>query len=512
MPFLEGTSMIRNSKLTLLRGALALIFAALLLPGGMVTAQAPEEDPLTRFGPALLPDFVADMDAYADAPRYAIEMTLTLDEDGAMLSGKQQVRYTNRTPHTLDRIVFRLYPNLESYGGEMTVSRAAVDGETVAADLDATGTVLSVPLVAPLAPGERATLALDYEIRVHAGRARLYKQFSHIDSVLALPNAYPVLSVYEVGDGWWDVADHTQGDAVYSETAFFEVTLRAPEDLIVAASGTEVSVSTGADGLLEHRYVAPLMRDFAIMAAPHFVTRTATVDGVTITIYYDPARPNAEANSAAGLRAAQAAVHLFNSLFGAYPFAELDIVQTPTSAGGIEYPGLIVVGADAWDENGDRFIFVIVHEVAHQWWYSLVGNDQTLDPWMDEALAQYATALFIGAHEGGPSYGAAINSYETQYLRYLQLAVDLDRPIGLPVSDYSGTGYFYIVYQKGPLFFDALAETYGLEATLDALQEYFAAYRYGIAEPVDMLLSFEESLDADLDPIFEEWVGEFPVG
>ena len=71
---------------------------------------------------------------------------------------------------------------------------------------------------------------------------------------------------------------------------------------------------------------------------------------------------------------------------------------------------------------------------------------------MDEALAQFATALFIGALEGGPSYSAAINSYEAQYARYLQLAEDLDQPIGLPVSDYTGTAYFSIVYQKGPLF------------------------------------------------------------
>lgn len=503
--------MVRNLKLTLLCGLLALAVAA-LLPGRIAVAQAPEGDPLARFSPALLPDFAGDMDAHADAPRYTIEMTLALDSSGATLDGRQQVRYTNRTPHTLERIVFRLYPNLESYGGEMTVSRVTAAGAAAPADLDATGTVLSVPLAAPLAPGERATLTLDYALRVQAGHARLYKQFSYLDDVLALPNAYPVLSVYEPGDGWWEVADHTQGDAVYSETAFFEVTLRAPEDLIVAASGTEISVSAAGEGLLEHRYVAPLMRDFTIVAAPHFVTRTGTVEGVTITLYYDPGRPNAEVNATAGLRAAQAAVHLFNSLFGAYPFAELDIVQTPTTAGGIEYPGLIVIGADAWDENGDRFIFVLVHEVAHQWWYSLVGNDQTLDPWMDEALAQYATALFIGAHEGGPSYSAAINSYETQYLRYLQLAVDLDQPIGLPASDYEGNGYFYIVYQKGPLFFDALAQTYGLEATLDALRDYFAAYRYEIAEPVDMLHSFEASLDADLDAIFEDWVGEFPVG
>ncbi|NLE53276.1 MAG: M1 family metallopeptidase [Chloroflexi bacterium] len=504
--------MVRKRKYPFVGVLLALIVATALLPGGSVAAQMSEDDPLSGFAPALLPDYVSDMDAHADAPRYTIDITLALDHEGATISGEQQVIYTNRSPHALDRIVFRLYPNLVSYGGAMVVARVLVDGAPAAPDLDETGTVLSVPLASPLAPGERVTLALNYEIRVRAGVARLYKQFSYLDNVLALPNAYPVLSVYEAGDGWWVVADHTQGDAVYSESAFFEVTLRAPEDLIVVASGTEVSVRTGEDGLLVHEYVAPLMRDFAIMAAPHYVTQTGTVDGVAITLYYDPARPDAEAIAAGGLRAAQAAVGLFNSLFGAYPFAELDIVQTPTSAGGIEYPGLIVIGDDAWDENADRFIFVLVHEIAHQWWYSLVGNDQTLDPWMDEALAQFATALFIGALEGGPSYSAAINSYEAQYARYLQLAEDLDQPIGLPVSDYTGTAYFSIVYQKGPLFFDALAETYGGAAVLDALQDYFAAYRYDIAEPVDMLLSFEQSLDADLHAIFEEWVGDFPVG
>src|SRR5690606_909444 len=173
------------------------------------------------------------------------------------------------------------------------------------------------------------------------------------------------------------------------------------------------------------------------------------------------------------------------------PYAKLDVVQTPTTAGGIEYPGVFVVGYDAWDQISDRFLFVIVHETAHQWWYSLVGNDQTLDPWMDEALAQFAVALFIGDVEGEAAYHASMDSFEAQYQRYLALAVNLDKPIGLPVSAYQSNSYFYLVYQKGPLFYRALVEEYGIDAVLAALRDYFAAYQYGIAEPVDMLLSFE---------------------
>lgn len=260
--------MVRKRKYPFVGVLLALIVATALLPGGSVAAQMSEDDPLSGFAPALLPDYVSDMDAHADAPRYTIDITLALDHEGATISGEQQVIYTNRSPHALDRIVFRLYPNLVSYGGAMVVARVLVDGAPAAPDLDETGTVLSVPLASPLAPGERVTLALNYEIRVRAGVARLYKQFSYLDNVLALPNAYPVLSVYEAGDGWWVVADHTQGDAVYSESAFFEVTLRAPEDLIVVASGTEVSVRTGEDGLLVHEYVAP-RRVLALARAHH---------------------------------------------------------------------------------------------------------------------------------------------------------------------------------------------------------------------------------------------------
>lgn len=495
-------------------GGLLALAAVLILAGAGVpaTAQAPGDEPLARFAPAMLPEFVGDLAAHAHAPHYTIDMALALTPTQAVIDGYQRVRYTNRAPDALDEIVFRLYPNLESYGGKLLVLRVTVDGHTVTPHLDATGTVLRVPLPAPLAPGAATTLALDYELTIWEGRVRLYAQFSYLDGVLALPNAYPVLSVYEPGNGWWDVTDHAQGDAVYSQTAFYEVTITAPEDLVFATSGIEIAQHAGAEGTLVHEYIAPLMRDFAIFASTHYVTLNGEQDGTTIRISYDPARVNAEFNAFVALRVTQEAVKLFNTTFGAYPFAELDVVQTPTRAGGVEYPGLFVVGDRLWDENGDNFLFVIVHETAHQWWYSLVGNDQTLDPWMDEALAQFATALFIRDLEGEASFEAAMEAYLAQYTRFLALATGLDRPIGLPASAYDATAYYYLVYQKGPLFFGALADTYGLEAVLAALRDYFAAYRYRIAEPADMLASFERSLGADLDDVFAEWVGAFPVG
>jgi aminopeptidase N len=32
----------------------------------------------------------------------------------------------------------------------------------------------------------------------------------------------------------------------------------------------------------------------------------------------------------------------------------------------------------------------VVHEIAHQWWYGLVGDDQSREPWLDESFATYS--------------------------------------------------------------------------------------------------------------------------
>ncbi len=473
-------------------------------------AQSPN-DRVARYRPALLPDFLPDLNAHPTAPHYTIDMQIALDDRTATITGQQSVRYTNRAPGiALDDIVFRLYPNLDSYGAAMAVHAVTVDGHAVTPALDATRSVLSVPLPQPLPAGAAVTLDLAYAITVEAGQARLYGQFSYLDGILALPHAYPMLAVYRAGRGWWDETAHPQGDIVFSETAFYDVRVTAPADVLIAASGTPVSLDTNTGGTLTHHIVAPLMRDFALIASARYVTLGGEQDGVRLTLYYDPDRPNAHANARAGLRIAQNALHTYNAAFGRYPYAELDIVQTPNSAGGLEYPGLFVIGTDVWDAGDALFEFLIAHEMAHQWWYGLVGNDQVRDPWLDEALAQFATAIYIRAQEGEDAYAAALESFRIQHANFT--ATHPDQRIGRPVPAYPDRAYFFIVYQKGPLFYAALDDAYGTEAVLAALRDFLAAHRYGIAYPDDLRASLERSLGADLGALFAEWVAPLPVG
>jgi len=493
-----------------------LLLLALLVVGAALGAARPgraQQAPTwtAEYLPALRPAFQADMQAHLDAPRYTIALTLDVGEQVVTVSGAQQVIYTNRLPGSaLDELVFRLYPNLPSYGAEMQVRDVTVDGAAVAPTLSGGDTVLTVPLPQPLAPGQSVTLGMDYTIALQAGELRLYGQFSDLEGVLALPNAYPVLSVYEPGSGWWAVTEHAQGDAVYSETAFYNVTITAPADLTLVTSGSAVGRAAHDDGTLTQRFVAPLMRDFVVFGSADYKTLSGEQDGVSIRVHYRPLPPYGEQGARAALRVTQATVALFDDTFGAYPFRELDVAETPTTAGGIEYPGAFVVASSIWERGGEALDFVTVHEAAHQWWYSLVGNDQTTDPWLDEALAQFSTAVYIRAAEGEQAYQGAIASFRRQYEGYAQIYPE--QPIGEPAADYTNNAYYFYVYQKGPVFFATLAEQVGYDRLLDALHNYFAAYRYEIAEPEDLLNSLERSLGVDLDALFAEWVGDVPQG
>ena len=490
---------------------LALLALLLALSSGQGAWAQSSEDWTALYRPALLPEFWGDMAAWVDAPRYTLDLTLAVNDAEAVVGGQESVHYTHRTAGaTLETLVFRLYPNLDSFGGEMTIGRVAVDGQPVMPQLDATRSVLTLPLPRPLAYGESAEVTLSFRTRVVAGRERLYAQFSYLDDVLSLPNSYPLLSVYEAGAGWWEEVAHPQGDAVFSETSFYDVRLTAPQAWQIAASGTVIAEQDNDDGTHTWHIVAPLMREFAWFASPHYVTLRGEQDGVAIVCHYDPAPPQAQANAEMALQVTTEAVHTYNRAYGRYPFAELDVVQTPNRAAGIEYPGVFVVSSPVWNDGNDFFAFVLAHETAHQWWYSLVGDDPVRTPWMDEALAQFSVALYIRAQEGDAAYRAALDSFQQEYAQYVEASPD--QVIGLPVSDYPESAYFFIVYQKGPLFYAALADEYGLDALLGALRDYFAAYRYRIAYPDDMRAQFERTLGYGVDAFFAEWVGAVPVG
>jgi aminopeptidase N len=199
-------------------------------------------------------------------------------------------------------------------------------------------------------------------------------------------------------------------------------------------------------------------------------------------------------------------VQIFDERFGPYPFTELDLVSTPTSAYGIEYPGMLAIAVRLYGPNSEYppayLESTVAHEVAHQWFYSVVGNDQQGEPWLDEALAQYSTTAYYGDLYGPE----AASGFRASLYERWQRVEDAPIPIGLSVGDYSAKEYGAIVYGRGPLFVEALADAMGQPAFDRFLRDYYQTHAWGVATTIGFHEQAEDWCGCDLDALFEEWV------
>lgn len=418
-------------------------------------------------------------------------IALTLSDPPTRIPGILEVRYTNQETVPLGEIVFALFP--EILGGEITVGAVALDGQP-AASTHETG-LLRLPLSAPLQPGESVVVSLEFEVGVPAqGGGYYYGIFGYNEGILSLAHACPTILVYDQR-GWNDQPPDVDGDPLFSDASFYLVSVDAPRDLRLVASGVEIGRSETADRQ-RVRYANGPARDF-YLAAGRGLVRSSRLVGETVVNSYAPPRLGVQSRLA--LETAEAALRIFGERYGPYPYTEFDLVSISTSAGGVEYPGLAALALSVYP--GAEFLEIVVaHEVGHQWFYNLVGNDTQGQPWLDESLVQFATWEYFSDRYGPQGEQAFRDNLAGTWYSGAEV------PIGQPVSAYTAYEYGEIVYGRGAFFFEALRDRMGRAAFDELMRAYVEAYAWEIATAEDFKALAEEHCNCDLTPVFEEWV------
>ncbi|MFQ6100844.1 MAG: M1 family aminopeptidase [Anaerolineae bacterium] len=473
------------------------------LPVAGIPPPAPTATPLSLPPPPPAPTPTPVV--VAELPRYQLD--LIADVAGRRLVGQEHITFTNRTGSSLDTLALRLYPNRPVWTPQGTqqetllrVVQARVDGRPVSVTLTASDTAALLPLDSPLALGERVAVDLAFELQV--------PQPADLPSdVWTLSSFFPMLAVHEEGGWRLDVCAFC-GDVVYSESALYEFTVTAPAGWVIAATGEEVETSRNPDGTLTHAYEASPVRDLALALSPAFHVWSQRANGVVVSVYSLSDDPQAGEI----LAIATEAFSLFSKRFGVYPYSALRLVAFPSAGvAGMEYPGLIYLSYRPGDA---RLAPVIAHEVSHQWWYGVVGNDVFNEPWLDEALAQYSTMLYLEEAEGAEAARQHLREYEDERTR-LRVLEGYDPPVGSPVWKFAPPKlerYFDIVYGKGGLFMDALRQEIGDEVFFKGWRTYYERHRFGVATGQGFLEAMQQAAGRDLRPFFEEWVGRPDAG
>jgi aminopeptidase N len=450
---------------------------------------------LADFGLAVRPAFADDIAANAGLPRYDLKMWI--DPAEGVLTGTEQIFFANRAAAPLDHVALRLYPNFPrdvfGKGGDvrMDVTDASIDGQPAEIRYAAQRTAVLLPFAQPLGPERSATLVVSFTATIKPSD----------DGAWPLPSYYPMLAVHD-GDSWrLDVtrfADH-----VYAQSAFYAVEITAPAELSIVASGMTTENRALGDGRTTHVIRSGPVREFALTVGDFVVEHGAAGAGDAVAVNVYVAR-HSRLDAQQIARVASSALANFERRFGPYPYRELDMHLLPGDYdGGDEYPGLILLYSDGPVDAGTRY--VATHEVAHQWWYGVVGNDIYRQPWLDEAFAQYS-AIVYDEDSVGPAVARA--DWEREVMRrYRGALADGDLPIGRAIDDYPNFNVYYrTVYGKGAVFLRMVRAELGDEAFFKALQAYYRRHRYGIATTRDIQRAFEEASGRDLGALFRQWV------
>jgi hypothetical protein len=311
-----------------------------------------------------------------DPQRPSYVLDLDVDLAANVIDGRETVRFTPDLP--TDRLVFRLWPNgpaLARAGARLDVTEVYLGGTAPVPAQRPDATTLVVPVDGGQRAGQTIEATVPFRLTLAGPNG---DRISRRGDTVRLGSFEPLLA-WEPGVGWaMEPPTALHGETSTAPDADWSVSVDAPPGLTVLATGAQRN----------GRWVATAIREPAI-AIGRFRVVEATASApqpVHVTVAVETSLGD---DAASYLRTVTRALADFGTRFGAYPLGSYTLVLTPDLRGGIEYPGFVHQGPGSGGRSTP-------HEIGHQWFYGLVGNDQARDPWIDEGLASYAEARYLG--------------------------------------------------------------------------------------------------------------------
>ena len=476
------------------------------------------------------------------APRYGLRADLK--PRSGKLEGSVRVVLP---PAARDHLVFRVFAGIVEPSANLRVTGVRVNGDDVEHDLTAGRLVLPPPR-----SEGRVDVRLRFSYTIPAAQ--------ETDPLEALgegldPGAIGLLArhgdVVTLGHWfpvWLPSGTATEpdpqgyGDIGNFPAAIIRAELHVPSGWQVLGSGTETS-SDERDGEAVVVDEGVGLRDLSFVVGRDLASIETKAGDVTIRV----TAPTAQRDSLeAAATEAATSLTLFSQQLTPYPWAELDVIAVPLggSVGGMEWPGAIWVGAnlmaggfpgledlplpdlDGGGEEGggpledllellegfglgaDTREFTIAHEIAHQWWHTLVGNDSISAPVIDEPLAQHSACLELRAR----STTADCTPYIDLQYQTMRSFGTADAPADQASDEFaSSLQYGGVVYGKAPGFYRALETLLGADAVAAGLRAFATAQAWQQAGTDDLLGALKgvaPDRAAEIDALWVHWMEE----
>ena len=214
----------------------------------------------------------------------------------------------------------------------------------------------------------------------------------------------------------------------------------------------------------------------------------------------------------AALLEADRILRFYESIFGPYPFAELDLAQAVSNQGFWQAPAGLVelsksqgqVAKSAKKQRRRDFIpnaspMILSHELGHQWWGHVMGWKTYRDQWISETMAEYASFLYMSQYYGEDDYSGRL-----EWWQHVARKTDKYGPMSLGFR--IGRAYQGQVYNKGPHVMHMLRRIVGDDAFIDFVRTAASAAANRNFGTGDLQIVAEKVLGPDANWFFDQWI------
>jgi len=450
--------------------------------------------------------------ARSRAARNLSNITIDAELIDQQVKVSQTTNFINSSENTINELLFKIYanaykegvsvvpqvyeqsafPNGKSYG-HAEFHSVTVGGQK--ADFKIDTIFLTVPLASSLYPRERINVEKGFVVHLANIRHRL----GYADGVYNLAHFYAVPAALRRDGSFIKNEYHQFGDPFSFESANFEVTFIASQNFVFANSGKITRTERRDNGRVASFITAQAARDFAIIGSSEFQVLR---QGKFSFFYLKHQNPQEILNLTIE------AYEFFEKKFGKSYLDALSVVEAPLVFGGMEYSGIALVSLDALTRP-EKYKEIVVHEIAHQWWFGLVGNCQFSESWLDEALTEFSTMLFFArgdAQKLRVSVALKLDNLRA-FVDAIRVGGEVNLRIDRALNEFSTANeYAHIVYYQGAIMFYCIMEIVGEKAFFAALRRYVRENKFQIATRADLIGAFQRETFKGIDGVFEQWL------
>lgn len=516
----------------------ALLLLAALAAGGLVVLGAVAADVFLFLKPPQAPPLPhapltppADVATYTIAARY--------DPTTFRLTGTLTVTYRNVTSAPIPDVVLHLYLNaFQSEGtrwmqeagpqhrgfsydaqhpGWMRLEAARLaDGTPLAfAPVDADATLVRADLPQPVAPGERFTLITDFVAQMPRVFART--GWAQDGAFLMAGQWFPKPGVWQATG--WNAHPFAANNEFFADVGTYDVQLTLPQGWRVVSTGREAAPpQRNADGSLTHTLYAAHVIDFAWAASPNLrvverIYRPADSPApLTLRYAYDKSRLGLVKRLMPAVEGALAVYERDFGLYGGGLYPTLTVLVVPADAGGaggMEYPTLFTVGALGGSEPPCVNLSAVeaVHELAHQWWQSVVATNEPEEPWLDEGFTDYSTVHAL-ADLGLEVFDCGGWRFSYAAMRRMEYQLQPETPMAGAAWTFDFASYNIAAYSKPATALFTVEQLVGADAMRRFTQTYFTRYAFAHPTAQDVRAVMAETLGEELSTAFFEHLVE----